>query len=69
MIPARTSKTYEFTGAQSNYAEFAEVFSQVLGRKITYVPVTLEQNAQALKARDMPDWLIIPPRHRRAACR
>jgi hypothetical protein len=31
-------KTYEFTGAQSNYAEFAEVFSQVLGRKITYVP-------------------------------
>jgi uncharacterized protein YbjT (DUF2867 family) len=51
-------KIYEFTGAQSNYAEFAKVFSQVLGRKITYVPVTIEQNAQAMKARGMPDWLI-----------
>jgi uncharacterized protein YbjT (DUF2867 family) len=51
-------KIYEFTGVRSNYGEFAEVFSQVLGRKITYVPLTVEQNAQAMKARGMPDWLI-----------
>jgi uncharacterized protein YbjT (DUF2867 family) len=51
-------KIYEFTGALSNYGEFAEVFSQVLGRKITYVPLTVEQNMEGMKARGMPDWLI-----------
>jgi hypothetical protein len=51
-------KIYEFTGVLSNFAEFADVFSQVLGRKITYVAVTVEQAAQAMKARGMPDWLI-----------
>ena len=51
-------KIYEFTGARSNYGEFAEVFSQVLGRKITYVPLTAEQNAEGMKARGMPDWLV-----------
>jgi uncharacterized protein YbjT (DUF2867 family) len=50
-------KTYEFTGALSNYGEFAAVFSEVLGRKIAYVEATLEQTEQALKARGMPDWL------------
>ncbi len=51
-------KIYEFTGVRSNYGEFADVFSQVLGRKITYVPLTVEQNMEAMKARGMPDWLI-----------
>jgi len=51
-------KIYDFTGALSNYGEFAEVFSQVLGRKITYVPLTVEQNMEGMKARGMPDWLI-----------
>ena len=51
-------KTYMFTGAATNYGEFAEVLSQVLGRKIAYVPVTVEQNETAMKARKMPDWLI-----------
>ena len=51
-------KIYEFTGALSNFAEFADVFSQVLGRKIIYVAVTAEQAEQAMKARGMPDWLI-----------
>ncbi len=51
-------KTYEFTGALTNYGEFAEVFSQVLGRKITYVGATVEQAEQAMKARGMPDWLV-----------
>src|SRR4029078_12225144 len=49
---------YEFTGVLSNYGEFAEVFSQVLGRKITYVPLTVEQNMEGMKARGMPDWVI-----------
>lgn len=55
---AHTGKTYEFTGAVSTYAAFAEVFSQVLGRKIAYVGATFEQAAQAMKARNMPDWLV-----------
>ena len=55
---------YEFTGVRSNFAEFAEVFSQVLGRKITYIAVPFEQAEQAMKGRGMPDWLIT---HQRTA--
>jgi len=51
-------KTYEFTGKLTTYAEFAEVFSQVLGRTITYIEKSLEQSEQALKAAKLPDWLI-----------
>jgi NAD(P)H dehydrogenase (quinone) len=51
-------KIYEFTGVLSNFAEFADVFSQVLGRRITYVAVTAEQAEQGMKARGTPDWLI-----------
>jgi uncharacterized protein YbjT (DUF2867 family) len=51
-------KVYEFTGARSNFGEFADVFSQVLGRKITYIPVTFDQAEQVMKPRGMPDWLI-----------
>ena len=51
-------KTYEFTGKRTTNGEFAQVFSQVLGRPIAYVPVTVEQTEAALKARNMPDWLV-----------
>jgi NAD(P)H dehydrogenase (quinone) len=51
-------KTYEFTGAPTTYDEFADVFSQVLGRKIVYVEKNLEQSEQILRSRQMPDWLI-----------
>ena len=51
-------KVHEFTGARSNFGELADVFSEVLGRKITYVPVKFEQAEQVMKTRGMPDWLI-----------
>jgi uncharacterized protein YbjT (DUF2867 family) len=51
-------KTYAFTGRLSNYGEFADVFSEVLGKKITYIEATLEQATQALKGRGLPDWLV-----------
>jgi uncharacterized protein YbjT (DUF2867 family) len=51
-------KTYEFTGKLTTYDEFAQVFSQVLGRPISYVGVTPEQAEQAMKSRGMPDWLV-----------
>jgi uncharacterized protein YbjT (DUF2867 family) len=57
-------KVYEFTGSQSNFAEFADVFSRVLGRKITYIAVSFEQAEQAMKARGMPEWLMT---HQRTA--
>ncbi|HEY4773191.1 MAG TPA: NmrA family NAD(P)-binding protein [Xanthobacteraceae bacterium] len=55
---AHAGKTYEFTGVTTNYGEFANVFSEVLGRPITYVAITPEQAEQGMKARGMPDWLV-----------
>jgi uncharacterized protein YbjT (DUF2867 family) len=51
-------KTIEFTGKLTNYGEFADVFSQVLGRPISYVAITPEQAEQGMKSRNMPDWLV-----------
>jgi uncharacterized protein YbjT (DUF2867 family) len=51
-------KTYEFTGVTTNYGDFAKVFSEVLGRPISYVAVTPEQAEQGMKSRGMPDWLV-----------
>jgi NAD(P)H dehydrogenase (quinone) len=53
-----TGKTYEFTGKLTTCGAFAEVFSQVLGRPITYVGITPEQAEQGMKSRGMPDWLV-----------
>jgi uncharacterized protein YbjT (DUF2867 family) len=51
-------KTIEFTGKLTNYGEFTDVFSQVLGRPISYVAITPEQAEQGMKSRNMPDWLV-----------
>jgi len=51
-------KEYEFTGAMTSFGEVADAFSDVLGRKITYVGVTPEQVGEAMKGRGAPDWLI-----------
>jgi uncharacterized protein YbjT (DUF2867 family) len=59
MNPApHAGKTYEFTGKLTTFPQFAEAFSQVLGKKVSYVPVTLEQNEAAVRARGLPDWLV-----------
>lgn len=55
---AHAGKAYDLTGSLTTYGDFAEVFSQVLGRNIAYVGVAFEQAALAMKARNMPDWLI-----------
>jgi uncharacterized protein YbjT (DUF2867 family) len=59
-----TGKVYEFTGAKSSFAEFADVLSQTLGRKITYVGVPFERAEQTMRERGTPDWLIA---HQRTA--
>jgi uncharacterized protein YbjT (DUF2867 family) len=51
-------KTYEYTGVRSSFSDFARAFSEVLGRQISYVAVSLEQAQQTLKARGLPDWLV-----------
>jgi len=50
-------KSYEFTGKRVTMPQFAEAFSQALGKTVSYVPVTLEQNEKAVRARGLPDWL------------
>jgi uncharacterized protein YbjT (DUF2867 family) len=57
--PARhTGKVYTFTGPLTNFAAFAQDFTAVLGKPVTYVGVTIEQAEAAMKARNMPDWLV-----------
>jgi uncharacterized protein YbjT (DUF2867 family) len=51
-------KVYEFTGAQSTYEDFAKVFSEVLGKPVTYIGASLEAAEAGMKARNMPDWLV-----------
>jgi uncharacterized protein YbjT (DUF2867 family) len=51
-------QTIEYSGPQSNYANFAKDFSDVLGRTITYIAASYEAAEKAMKARGLPDWLI-----------
>jgi NAD(P)H dehydrogenase (quinone) len=51
-------KTYAFTGVTSTFEEFAKVFSEVLGKPVTYIGAPLDQAEQGMKARGMPDWLV-----------
>jgi len=57
--PSRhAGKTYEFTGVTSTFEQFAQAFSDVLGKPVAYVGASLEQAEQGMKARGMPDWLV-----------
>jgi uncharacterized protein YbjT (DUF2867 family) len=57
--PAKhAGKVYDFTGVTTNYEAFAKVFSEVLGRPIAYVAAALDAAEQAMKGRNMPDWLV-----------
>jgi uncharacterized protein YbjT (DUF2867 family) len=51
-------KIYAFTGPATTFEAFARDFSAVLGKPVTYVGVTIEQSEAAMKARNMPDWLV-----------
>ena len=52
-------KKYGITGNEAlSYAQAAEVLSNVLGRRISYVNVTEEDARNAMKKMEMEDWLI-----------
>lgn len=55
---AHAGKTHAFTGALTTYPEFAQQFSAVLGRPITYVGVPVEKAMEAMTQRGMPEWLV-----------
>jgi NAD(P)H dehydrogenase (quinone) len=49
-------KTYEFSGDMAwSYSDLAAAFSEVLGRDVTYRPVTPEQHLQALTDAGVPE--------------
>ena len=51
-------KVYSFTGAATTFGNFAGDFTAVLGKPVAYIGVTIEQAEAAMKARNMPDWLV-----------
>jgi uncharacterized protein YbjT (DUF2867 family) len=55
---AHSGKIYTFTGALTTYPAFAEDFSAVLGKPVTYIGVTIEQAKAAMTQRGMPEWLV-----------
>lgn len=53
------NKIYNITSPQSlTHYEIAEIFSEVLDKKISFINVTDEQMAGALKAAGFPDWQV-----------
>ena len=52
-------KKYDITGREAiSYSQAAEILSNVLGRRISYVNVTEEDARNAMKKMGMEDWLI-----------
>ncbi|MEX0590522.1 MAG: NmrA family NAD(P)-binding protein [Xanthobacteraceae bacterium] len=51
-------QTIEYSGRQSTYGDFAKVFSEVLGKNVTYIAAPYDVAEKAMKARGLPDWLI-----------
>ena len=52
-------KKYDITGHEAiSYSQAAEILSNVLGRRISYVNVTEEDARNAMKKMGMEDWLI-----------
>jgi NAD(P)H dehydrogenase (quinone) len=57
--PAKhAGKSYEFTGLTTTHAEFAGVLGDVLGKQVSYVPLTPAEAEATMRGRNMPDWLI-----------
>ncbi len=51
-------KLYSFSGVSTTFGDFANVIGEVLGKPISYVPITLEQAEAGMTSRGMPDWLV-----------
>jgi uncharacterized protein YbjT (DUF2867 family) len=57
--PAKhAGQVYDFTGLRSTYDEFAGVFSDVLGKAVSYVGASLEAAEAGMRSRGTPEWLV-----------
>ncbi|MDJ1486301.1 SDR family oxidoreductase [Cytophagaceae bacterium YF14B1] len=57
--PSHEKKTYTITGQEAlTHFQMAEIFSRVLGTKITYVDMSPEQMQGALTVAGFPEWQI-----------
>ena len=53
------NKKYGITGNKAlSYSQVAEILSNALGRRITYVNITEEDARKAIKKMGMEEWLI-----------
>ena len=55
---AHAGKVHSFTGAATDFETFARDFSEVLGKPVAYVGVSVEQLEAVMRSRNMPDWLV-----------
>jgi len=56
--PALQNATYDLTGPSAlTFPEVAELFTKVLGHRVSYVPVDQATLRQGYTARGVPDWL------------
>jgi uncharacterized protein YbjT (DUF2867 family) len=51
-------KVYAFTGTTTTFGELAEVFSEVLGKRVAYVALSVDQAEAGMRSRNTPDWLV-----------
>lgn len=51
-------KMYEFSGVSTTFGDFTNVIGEVIGKPITYVPITLEQAEAGMKSRGMPEFMV-----------
>ncbi|WP_205509582.1 SDR family oxidoreductase [Longitalea arenae] len=57
--PGHENKTYNITGGESlTHDALAAIFSEVLGRKISFIDVSAEEMEGALRAAGFPEWQV-----------
>jgi len=52
------NQTYTLTGHVYRQQEIADILTALLGRKISYIPTTLEQARQSMQESHTPDWMM-----------
>jgi uncharacterized protein YbjT (DUF2867 family) len=58
-MPEHRGKIYELNGPEAlTYAELAKKISGVTGREVRYVDISVEQQRNAMRDQQMPEWLI-----------
>lgn len=57
--PGHDGKTYKITGAEAiSTAQIAQTLSEVSGKTVCYVPVSLEEGRKSMLAAGMPVWMV-----------